>query len=98
MMLLAFAFLDTKVGAYTAPFFMPHRGQAIRAASELAGDRQTTIGRHPADFSLVELGTFDDATGVLQAVQPLNLGPVVGFLPENAQSNLPLMAAMQKEG
>jgi len=63
VLLKMFAILDRKVAAYRTPFFMHHRGQAVRAFTDLANDMQTDVGRHPADFVLVELALFDDATG-----------------------------------
>lgn len=81
MILKAFSLLDTKTGAFGTPFFMHHAAAAIRACVDLGGDLSTTVGRHPADYALVEVGTFDDQTGVLHAIPPHNLGTVAGFLP-----------------
>lgn len=81
MILKAFSFLDTKTGHFNTPFFMPHHGQAIRVAVDLADDLSTTIGRHPADFVLCELGEFDDQTGAFKSAVPVQLGVVTSFLP-----------------
>lgn len=81
MILKAFCLLDTKTGVFNTPFFMAHTAQAIRACADLGGDLNTTVGRHPADFALMEIGTFDDQTGTLYALPPHNLGLVVTFLP-----------------
>lgn len=90
MRLLGFSLYDTKTGTYSVPFFMNHQASAIRAVIDLASDLNTTVGRHPADYSLCQVGAFDDATGVFEAVQPVPLGSVVGFLP--APSPAPLFA------
>lgn len=84
-----FSFFDTKAGFFHTPFFFHHPGQAIRAAMDLASDLSTSIGRHPADYALFQLGEFDDATGVATHHQPVNLGLVQGFLPA-PQAALPL--------
>lgn len=81
MITKAFALYDTKAGMFHAPFFMPHMGQAIRAVIDLGTDLNTTVGRHPSDFALYDLGTFDDSTGVMSPTPPSNLGLVSGFLP-----------------
>lgn len=81
MIVTAYSFFDSKVGIFHPPFFMLHRGQAFRAALELASDMSTQIGRHPADFVLFELGQFNDQTGALETVAPINLGVVQSFLP-----------------
>lgn len=76
MILKAFSLLDIKAGVFSQPFFMAHAGQALRAVMDLATDLNTTVGRHPADFQLVEIGTFDDVTGVLTSCPPLPYGTV----------------------
>lgn len=91
MILKAYSLLDMKAGAFASPFFMHHDAQAIRAVAELAGDATTLIGRYPSDYALCRIGTFDDASGVMQAAPCENLGVVAGFLP--AKPQLPLFAA-----
>lgn len=82
MITKVFSFLDTKTGIFNSPFFFPHVGMAMRAAADIGMDPQTTIGRHPSDFCLVELGTYDDQTGRFENTGPTNLGTVIGFLPQ----------------
>lgn len=73
MILRAFAFLDTKTGAFSVPFFTNHPGNALRMAGDLANDVSTTIGRHPADYVLHQVGTFNDDTGQFDT-DNINLG------------------------
>ncbi|AXH77991.1 MAG: nonstructural protein [Microviridae sp.] len=56
------------------PFNMPARGQAVRAFSDLANDKNTQVGRHPSDFKLVEIATFDDTKGVYTSLEHMTLG------------------------
>lgn len=91
MILKAFSLLDTKVSAFHTPFFMAHVGHAIRACSELGADLSTTVGRHPADFHLYEIGTYDDQSGILTALYPIvSHGPVLAFVPKQGQTGLML--------
>lgn len=69
MILEMFAIHDRMAGFYAPPFFMPAVGLARRAMLELASDPSTNIGRHPGDFSLYHLGTFNDQTGVVEMNQ-----------------------------
>lgn len=80
MIIRAFAFLDMKVGAYSQPFWCHHPAQAARIAAELAGDPATTPGRYPSDFSLCQVGAFDDNTGSMIDVPTENLGLLSSFL------------------
>jgi len=57
-----FSVYDSKAGAYTQPFYAVNARVAIRMFTELANDPKHTFGTHPEDFTLFELGTFDDAT------------------------------------
>lgn len=87
MILNMYSLLDVKVGSYGTPFFMAHDQQAIRAVRELAEQRDNQVARYPADFALYNMGTFDDATGlVTHGDYPKHLGMVVSFLP----SKLPM--------
>lgn len=89
MLLKVFALYDVKSGAYGTPFFLHHVGEAVRACIDLGGDLNTIVGRHPADFALHELGSFDTETGLLVGGQPVSHGAVVTFLPKGQP--LPLL-------
>lgn len=92
MKLLAFSLLDTKTGHFNTPFFMSHPGQAIRAIIDLGQDTNTTVGRHPADFVLCQLGTFDDQTGSFEQQVPVQLGTIASFLPVQVPGAMPVFA------
>lgn len=85
MITIGFSLLDIKTGIFNAPFFMAHAGQAIRACTDLGQDPNTTVGRHPADFQLCQVGTFDDQTGMFAIQNPTPLGTVASFLPAPRQ-------------
>lgn len=57
-----FAVYDSKAEYYKNPFLMSSKGEAIRAFSDLANDLQTEVGKHPEDFTLFYLGTWDEIT------------------------------------
>lgn len=84
MILLGYSILDNKTGHFSVPFFFNHRGHAIRAAIELAGDNTTTVGRHPADFTLCEVGVFDDQTGRFTSEDVVHLGTILSLAPPRA--------------
>jgi len=56
---------DSKMEAYMSPWLMPARGAAIRNFMEAAKDSQSQVCKHPGDFTLFEIGEFDDATGIV---------------------------------
>lgn len=80
MLLRAFTVLDVKTGIHNVPFFVPHPGIAHRMFADLAGDMSTSIGRHPADYVLVEIGSYDDNTGRFENDQQVHHGNAAGYL------------------
>lgn len=70
-----FSIYDTKAKVYNLPFYSQQVASAIRMFGDVANDRNTSINKHPADYVLYEIGTFDDQEGVLTALIPYgNLG------------------------
>jgi len=61
--LRVFVVFDSKVGAYMQPFFARASGEALRSWDVLVNDGQSAMSKFPADFTLLETGTFDDETG-----------------------------------
>lgn len=81
MILQAYSVLDAKTGVFSPPFFTHHPANAIRMITDVASDLSTLIGRHPADYVLYQIGTWDDSTAHYEGQSPASLGSVVGFLP-----------------
>lgn len=54
---------DKKANAFTNdPFMVDFKGQAMRGFADLANSRDNDIGKHPEDYSLFYLGTFNKET------------------------------------
>jgi len=69
MKLKVFVVYDSKTKAYGVPFVRDFTANAIREWSEVANnksDKQNQISKFPADFTLFEIGSFDQTTGELQ--------------------------------
>lgn len=60
MKLKIFTIYDVKSETYLQPFYMKTKGEAIRGFYEALNDPQTTFAKYPADFTLFEIGEFDD--------------------------------------
>lgn len=67
MILLAFAIRDNKAEAFNTPFFAPTRGLAVRSFQEAVNDPASPFAKYPDDFTLFQVGSFDDNTGRLSA-------------------------------
>lgn len=94
MRVLAFSFYDGKSGLFSQPFYAVARGVAVRMALEVGSDSSTSIGRHPGDFTLFEIGAFDDNLGQFEnANPPINLGLVASLI-VRPDDNLPLLRSV----
>lgn len=81
MKLKVFAVFDSAVGAYMQPFFMQSKGQAIRAWQDTINDEKTQFHAHPSDFTLFELGEYDDQDGAFTNLPAkLSLGTALELL------------------
>ena len=80
MRLNIYSIYDTASGAYMRPFYMNSDGQAIRAFSDLAQDAEHEIGRHPEDYTLYRIGTFDDNTGKLHPEDPSSIATAMAMV------------------
>ena len=67
----AYSIYDRKTLTYHLPFFQTTDGAAVRAFVDLCSDTTTTVGRHPVDYVLFRIGTYDDELGLMVAETPL---------------------------
>lgn len=58
---------DSVSEAYMRPFFAPATGAAIRSFTDEvnSGNADSIVAMHPADYTLFELGEWDDEKGVI---------------------------------
>lgn len=74
------AVYDSKAKVYCAPFTVAALGIALRAFHGEANNPQSQLGRYPADFTLFELGVFNDESGTFRIYeQQLNHGLAASF-------------------
>ncbi len=86
MIIKVFTVYDSKAEAYLQPFYSQSKGSAIRSFQEAVNDPKSNIGKYPADFTLFELGSFDDSNCrfVLNST-PTNLGLGLEFLNDGSE-------------
>lgn len=92
MILKMYTVYDSKVNAYLQPFFMKSNGEALRAWEESCNDNKTSFYKYPQDFTLFEIGIWDDSTGSTALHDAkFSLGTALEFKRiETQQSQLPL--------
>lgn len=74
MIFKIFAVQDVKADLYGPPFYMSTTAEALRAFTDLVNDPNTTVGRHPGDFRLMEIGEWNNETGGITQEVEKNLG------------------------
>lgn len=94
MIMKVFALRDSKAKCFGPPFYMQERAMAIRALSDLVKDGTQMAARHPEDFTLYQLGEYDDFTGVFTNQNPHDLismasdfKPITPQIPLNVLQN-----------
>lgn len=76
-----FAIYDQKAFAYLPPFTLPRAEMAERTFGECINSNTHQFGKHPADYTLFELGSYDDNSGQLTPhLAPLVVGSGVEYL------------------
>lgn len=80
MKLNIYALFDSQIAAFAQPYFSPTNGSALRAFSDHVNDKNSPVNKHPGDYSVYQLGSYDDQTGEIQPVKPARIGTAVEYL------------------
>lgn len=87
MKLKLFVVYDSKTEAYGVPFFRDFTANALREWSEVASnksDKQNQISKFPADFTLFEIGSYDQESGIVSMYETkFSHGTALEHLKEN---------------
>lgn len=66
-MLKIFCIYDKKASSHMQPFYFHNKAEALRALADNLQDKNSLIAKHPADFSIWQIGEFNEQTGVITA-------------------------------
>lgn len=64
-----FSVYDSKAEFFAQPMFFRTTGEALRSWSQACNDEQQDLSKHPGDFSLFHIATYDTDTGVLTMLE-----------------------------
>lgn len=65
---LIFCTYDRAAESFMSPFVVPHAGVAVRGFTDaINSSNDSDISKHPDDFDLYEVGTFDASTGLVSS-------------------------------
>ena len=78
-----YAVYDKQAELYSPPFLEVKDGTAIRAIQDAIASKDHPFAKHPEDFSLHQLGVFDDETGLITANEkPVKLQEIKNLVTE----------------
>lgn len=76
-----YAIYDAKAAAYMEPFFLPNEDMAVRTFGDVANDPDHPMGKHPEDYHLVQVGSWDGETGKINPTPaPLTITTATALL------------------
>lgn len=75
-----FVVYDVKANAYMQPWFLTQEGMALRAFSDCVNDADHNFGRHPEDYTLFNIGLYDDSTAEVKWQTPKSCGNGLEFV------------------
>ena len=70
MQMNIYAVYDKAVSAYMRPFVMQTDGQAMRMFGDEATNAESAISKHPEDYALFRLASFEDSSGEITPQEP----------------------------
>lgn len=80
MILRALAIHDKKAELFSMPIFVQAVGQGVRSFADTVNDGKSEYARHPEDYTLFDIGSYDDVKGQLVSIVPVSLGNGVTFV------------------
>jgi len=77
---LLFTIYDEKAEVFLPPFFVPTIGLATRAFADCINGDGHQFAKHPQDYTLFQLGHFDDHSAEMVAADKKSLGNGVEYV------------------
>lgn len=85
MILKIFTIHDAKSEAYLTPIYFRTKGEAIRAFTATVNDETSNFSKNPEDFTLFELGEYDDCKAKLSPhLTAIPIGKALEFVKQSA--------------
>lgn len=60
MLLTVFAIYDSGISTWMPPIYARNKGEMLRQFMDACNDPGSKLAKHPQDYTLFEIGTFDD--------------------------------------
>lgn len=83
-----YTIFDASANAYLQPFFLDTDLVAKRAIFDCLRDPEHNFSLHPGDYTLFNIGTFDNLTGTIVYNVPATLGCFIEYQSPQLVKNL----------
>ena len=60
-----YGIFDSKAQSYSLPFYYQYEAQALRTVIDWLNNPETPYAKHPEDYTLFDLGSYDDVQGTI---------------------------------
>lgn len=71
---------DVRLNTFHQPTCVQHTAGMVRAFGDMLRDPNSDVAKHPEDYELYLLGTFDPDTGRFESCSPERLARAVDFI------------------
>ena len=61
-----YSIYDSVQEIYHQPHFMINEAAALRQFADMANDEQSNVNKHPTDYSLWHVGSYEDTTATIE--------------------------------
>lgn len=81
MLFTVFSIYDSAILTWLPPMYARNKGEMLRNFADAVSDPQSKLAKHPSDYALFELGTFDDDKCVFSLLKtPVRLCMALDFV------------------
>ena len=80
MLLSIFGIYDSGISSWMPPLYFRNKGEALRWWQEVCNSSESKISKHPADYTIFEIGTWNDDSNEFSLLKaPIKLGLALEF-------------------
>ena len=76
---------DVAADAFATPFVQKTTGLAIRSFAQACQDENTQLHQHPSDYTLFQIGEFDEDTGEITPCTPFSVAKALDYAQTSTQ-------------
>lgn len=81
MLFGVFGVYDSGISTWMPPLYFRNKGEALRWWQELCNNAESKIAKHPSDYTLFEVGSWNDDSNEFSLLKaPVKLGLALEFV------------------